>query len=261
MIIWPFILMASAGLGWLGWDVAHGHYYKPGDEIGYNMGLIGGLMMLTLLTYPIRKHFRFALRWGAIKYWFSLHMMFGIFGPLLVLFHSTFHINSINAGVALFSMALVAGSGVIGRYAYRHIHRGLYGSKLTLNELKNELLGSESEAESKLKNHPKVLLLLHDFQQYALETNPGFFGKLVKFMTLPIRRQIANLRCTIYMPRYSRNSRKRREMVLDYLYAVERVAQFDMFERIFSLWHVAHIPLVYLLAATAIWHVIAVHMY
>ena len=34
-----------------------------------------------------------------------------------------------------------------------------------------------------------------------------------------------------------------------------------IFERIFSLWHVVHIPLVYLLVGTAIWHVIAVHMY
>lgn len=260
-MIWPFIFLFIASISWLGWEVAHGHYYKPGDEIGYNMGLIGGLMMLTLLSYPLRKHFKFALRWGAIKYWFSLHMMFGIFGPLLVLFHSTFHINSVNAGVALGSMVLVAGSGLIGRYAYRHIHRGLYGSRLTMQDLKMELLGSESAAESKLKQYPNVLITLHKFHQYAIEGNPGPLGKLIRFFVLPIRRQIANFQCIIHMPRYSRDSRLRREMVLDYLYAVERVAQFGMFERIFGLWHVVHIPLVYLLAGTAIWHVIAVHMY
>lgn len=261
VMVWLMSLLFTAALAVSGWEVAHSHYYKPGDEIGYNMGLIGALMMLALLIYPIRKNLKFAQRWGAIKYWFSLHMMFGIFGPLLVLFHSTFQIKSVNAGVAFFSMCIVAGSGLIGRFAYRQIHRGLYGSKLTLEELKGELFGSESEAESKLKNYPKVLMVLHHFHQYALETNPGILGKVVRFLTLPVRRQWANLLCLIYMPKYSRQSRVRRQLVLDYLYGVERLAQFAVFERIFALWHVMHIPLVYMLVATAVWHVIAVHMY
>ncbi len=261
MMVWLFSFLVAGALFATGWQVAHTSYYQPGDEIGYNMGLIGALMMLALLIYPLRKHFKFAQRWGAIKYWFSLHMMFGIFGPVLVLFHSTFQIESVNAGVAFFSMCIVAGSGLIGRFAYRQIHRGLYGSKLSLEDMKSELFGSEHEAESKLKNYPNVLLVLHRFHQYALETNPGFFGKAVKFVSLPFRRQWANLLCMIYMPKYSQQSRLRRQLVLDYLYGVERLAQFAVFERIFALWHVMHIPLVYMLVATAVWHVIAVHMY
>ncbi len=261
IMVWPILFLAAALIAAAGSQVAHGNYYKPGDEVGYNMGLIGGLMMLALLIYPIRKHLKFAQRWGAIKYWFSLHMMFGIFGPILVLFHSTFHIKSINAAVAFGSMCIVAGSGIIGRFAYSKIHRGLYGSKLSLEDIKNELFGSENEAESQLKNYPKVLMVLHRFHQYALDGETGLIGKTVRFLTLPIRRQWANLLCVMYMPKYSRESRIRRQLVLDYLYGVERMAQFAVFERIFALWHVMHIPLVYMLAATAIWHVIAVHMY
>lgn len=261
LLVWFLIILSAAVVIAAGWEVGHGHFYQPGDEIGYNMGLIGALMMLALLIYPIRKNLKFAQRWGEIKYWFSLHMMFGIFGPLLVLFHSTFRIKSVNAGVAFACMCIVAGSGIVGRFAYTKIHRGLYGSKLSLDDLKGELFGSETEAESKLKGYPKVLLVLHRFHQYALDAEMGAVGKTIRFLTLPIRRQIANLRCVLYMPKYSRESRIRREMVMDYLYGVERLAQFAVFERIFALWHVMHIPLVYLLVATAIWHVIAVHMY
>jgi hypothetical protein len=261
MGVWLLILMASGLVFAAGWEVAHGDFYKSGDEIGYNLGLIGALMMLALLIYPIRKNLKFAQRWGAIKYWFSLHMMFGIFGPLLVLFHSTFRISSVNAGVAFACMCVVASSGLIGRFAYTKIHRGLYGSKLSLEELKGELFGSENEAESKLKNYPKVLLVLHGFHKYAQDDQLGAMGRIIRFLALPVLRQVANLRCILYMPKYSRHSRERRQLVLDYLYGVERMAQFSVFERIFSLWHVMHIPLVYLLAATAIWHVIAVHMY
>lgn len=261
MWVWLMVALAAAMVAAAGWAVKHGHFYEPGDEVGYKMGLIGALMMLALLIYPIRKHFKFAQRWGGIKYWFSLHMMFGIFGPLLVLFHSTFHIRSVNAGVAFTAMCIVAGSGLIGRFAYTKIHRGLYGSKLSLKDMQDELFGSEQSAESKLKGYPKVLMVLHDFHQYALETEMGWFGKTIRFLTLPVRRQIASLRCLIYMPKYSRESRRRRELVLDYLYAVERLAQFAVFERLFAWWHVMHIPLVYLLVGTATWHVIAVHMY
>lgn len=256
-----FIIVFVGGVAWLGFQVATHDYYEPGDDVGYNMGLVGGLMMLTLLSYPLRKHFAFMRRLGQMKYWFSMHMMLGIFGPLLVVFHSAFEIHSVNAAVALTSMLVVAGSGFIGRYAYRHIHRGLYGSKMTLHEIREELLGRKDEADSKLRNYPAVIFILHHFQHYALRKGIPFTAKVWRFFSLPLRRQVANFRCRMIVPGYTREDRELRGLVLDYLYGVERAAQFRVFERIFALWHVIHIPLVFMLVATAIWHVVAVHMY
>jgi hypothetical protein len=42
---------------------------------------------------------------------------------------------------------------------------------------------------------------------------------------------------------------------------VVRVAQFTAYERLFALWHVLHVPFVYLLVLTACFHVFAVHAY
>jgi len=47
----------------------------------------------------------------------------------------------------------------------------------------------------------------------------------------------------------------------DTLRAMQRVAQFRAYERLFSLWHVLHIPFVFMLVVSAIVHVVAVHMY
>jgi len=94
------LILASAAA----WRVAQGDFYTAGSDLGYYMGLIGGVMMLLLLTYPLRKHLRFMHGWGPIKPWFRTHMFLGIAGPTLILFHSTFHIGSLNAGVALVSM-------------------------------------------------------------------------------------------------------------------------------------------------------------
>jgi hypothetical protein len=45
------------------------------------------------------------------------------------------------------------------------------------------------------------------------------------------------------------------------LMSLERIAQFSAMERLFSWWHIAHVPFVYLMVISAIAHVIAVHIY
>ena len=58
-----------------------------------------------------------------------------------------------------------------------------------------------------------------------------------------------------------RRKRRARRLVDQYLHAVVRVAQYSAYERVFALWHVAHLPFVYLLVISAVVHVIAVHAY
>ena len=45
------------------------------------------------------------------------------------------------------------------------------------------------------------------------------------------------------------------------LIATRRVAEFEAYERLFAVWHLLHVPLLFMLVLTAIAHVIAVHMY
>jgi hypothetical protein len=42
---------------------------------------------------------------------------------------------------------------------------------------------------------------------------------------------------------------------------IRRVAELGSYERLFSLWHVFHLPFFYILVVTALVHVLAVHMY
>jgi hypothetical protein len=128
--------------GWIlyrGWQLRDGQYFNPQEGLGYWMGITGGSLMLALLLYPARKHWRPMRRWGPIRYWFRVHMMFGILGPTLILFHSNFSLGSTNSNVALMCMLLVAGSGLIGRFLYTRIHFGLYGHRASLKELSSLL--------------------------------------------------------------------------------------------------------------------------
>jgi hypothetical protein len=46
-----------------------------------------------------------------------------------------------------------------------------------------------------------------------------------------------------------------------YFRSLRRAGSLAVYERLFSLWHVLHLPLIVLLIITAIVHVVAVHLY
>ena len=87
---WTLYLIIITALMVAGFFISMDQLYKPGDSIGYNLGLAGGLMMLTLLIYPLRKRIGLMKGWGLLPHWFKWHMVFGILGPALIVFHSTF---------------------------------------------------------------------------------------------------------------------------------------------------------------------------
>ncbi len=262
--------LAVVFLAWLGWKIAHGKYYTPRSGFGFYLGVTGTLVMLSLLAYPLRKHIRWMQRWGALKHWFRVHMVLGIIGPTLVLFHSTFHIRSTNAAVALFSMLFVVASGIVGRFVYTQIHHGLYGRRETLEKLQEELRSQADVSKSRLHFAPQVEQWVEWFEREAMEVEHSFLGNLLHLPALALRRRYVEFRCSRQLRwiwRHDHSPSVRRivsdvlSLIPGYLKEVQRVAQFTMYERLFSLWHVLHIPLIYILAASTLFHVIAVYMY
>jgi hypothetical protein len=271
--------MFGAGVGvlvFLAWLMGQWGGFEPGSEMGYNLGLAGGIMMLVLFLYPLRKHFRLMHGLGPARYWFALHMAMGILGPLFILAHSRFQVGSVNAGVALGSMCLVAGSGIVGRFIYTKIHHGLYGRRASLEEMRAQAGLNSSEVQSRLFFAPKVEAALHRFEAVALTGHTNPLAGAWAFVMLWLRAWYAYLYCACELQRlYKAHARKRdwdqakyrrrlkaaNHLVRTYLRSIREVAHFNTYERLFSLWHVLHVPLVYMLILSAIAHVVAVHMY
>lgn len=258
------------------WQVSEQDLFKSHDRIGYWLGVAGGVMMLLLFAYPMRKHLRFMQRLGPLKYWFVVHMVFGIAGPLLILVHSTFKIGSMNAAIALTCMIVVALSGIIGRFLYRQIHRGFLGEKSTLRELQL-VAGFEHDAvQSRFHFVPTVEHRLLQFEAETFQGGALLSSHFKRVLVLPIRQRVVYFECRKQVdealnriarhrgwPRADLADRKRRAHALlrDYLSAVVKVSQFAAYERLFSLWHVLHVPFVYVMVVSAIAHVVAVHVY
>jgi len=259
-----------------GWAVRNGGYYEAGDDFGYYLGVIGGVMMLTLLLYSLRKHIRFMHNWGATRHWFRLHMFLGIAGPTLILFHSTFRAGSVNAIVALSCMLLVAGSGIVGRVIYRKIHHGLYGRSATLQEVQANLGIIGGDVKSKFNFAPHIETRLKVFETYALSEQQSTWARFWRFATVGIRAGWTCYTVTNELKRLGHDHARKHAWdaeklekrviagklaIRRYLDAIIDVARFSAYERLFSLWHVLHVPFVFMLVISGIAHVIAVHMY
>jgi hypothetical protein len=260
----------------LAWQITQLALFKPNDDVSYWLAVAGGSMMLALFSYPLRKYVRFMQGLGKVKWWFWVHLFLGIAGPWLILVHSGFHIGSLNAGVALYSMAIVVASGVVGRFIHVRINRGLNGERMSLVELQQRAGMVESDARSKLDFSPEVKARLLAFEQHELRASPGWLTSLRQVTALPLQQRIAYVRCAAELRRrlhrmaagqgwsaddLQRRQRRALRLVDRYLDAVVRVAQYSAYERLFALWHLAHLPFVYLLIISAVVHVIAVHAY
>jgi hypothetical protein len=250
--------------------------YTPGSDLGYNLGLVGGVAMLLTLLYPVCKRVRFLYSWVQMKHWFHAHMVLGIAGPILVLFHSKLSLESVNGTLAFVSMWLVFFSGFTGRYLYTRIHQGLADSRALLEDLKRNMGISAEDVRPKLHFAPRAVKQLEKLEASVLAPSTGLLSNLGNFLILPIRIRCTYLSACSDVKKAIRtrarergwNSRKARQraargkrLIWVYLEAIRSVARSVAYERLFSLWHIVHIPLLFWLAITGAIHVLAVHMY
>ena len=256
----------------IAWVVRRDALYTSASDFGYWLGVVGGSLMLVLLIYPLRKRFRSLAVLGPLKHWFRFHLVAGIAGPVVVLFHSTFHVGSFNAAIALACMLLVVASGLVGRFVYRKIHHGLYGSRATAEELQRSLERQLASLRGRLAGLPAVEREIGRFSALVSLQPQGRWRRGIHFVSLGWKRYLAGRRAHRAIAGYAMPSgneaaatnadlRALARTIDDTLGAVQRTAQFSTYEKLFSLWHVVHMPFLCLLVVTAIVHVVAVHAY
>jgi hypothetical protein len=244
------LFTAAALILLLGSQLPVATYLSPRTGLGYAIGIVGGTMILMQLLYALRKRVKSMRFLGTVAGWFQAHMMLGILA--------------------------VSGSGIFGRYFYSKIHRGLYGRKANLAELQASARDLR-ERGTKLLMMPK-LMEIADEQERRLLAVADWNSALLAFAPLAIALRFSSGRGRLR--RYARaainltaerhkavaNQRARFERVArDYINrrmrATREVAEFRIYERLFSVWHVLHVPLFLMLIAAGIVHVISVHVY
>ena len=273
--------ITAAGLGFalaalvllFGYSFPTEDYLSPQSGLGYALGIVGGSAMLVLLLYPARKRLRVLSFMGSTRRWFQAHMLLGVVGPVLVLYHSNFSLGATNSNVALACMLVVSGSGLFGRYFYQHIHQGLSGRQATLAELK-----AYAEKLRWVTTHVSFLPGLVDHIEVEEQRLTERCARVPLLARPPVcawhstwarRRLRAHVRRSMLTSGDAATAAHRRRDLQRTAYAyienrisaTRRVIELSAFERLFSLWHALHLPLFFMLLVAGIVHVIAVHVY
>ena len=236
---------------------------KPSGKTGHALGITGTAMVIIgVLTYSSRKRIRKLSKLGDIRDWLNFHIFLCLTGPTLILFHTTFKFSGI-AGVSLWSMLSVVASGIIGRYIYIQIPRGLQGQELTVaelenmrNQIQNEIMKTFPEIEPEtiakinqvlsfsapnVTSPARVVLALVADDLFMRRKKFKKATKILKQSKLPPReiRKIIKLE-------------KRRYMLL------RRITLLDTLKKMFKYWHVVHLPFTIIMFVLMIVHVVVV---
>ncbi len=282
-LVFAAAVIATIVIAWINRNEG---YLTAETGAGYWLGIAGALIMLFLIAYPLRKRFRAFANTGRVANWFRLHMMLGIIGPTLVVLHTNFKLGSLNSRLALFTMLIVVASGIVGRYLYARVHKGLYGRHVALHDILADLAAARTElaisaggAELRMgaggAGDPMIMQELERLAPKEV-SKPSLVASAAGAILVGPRARTARRRILARvqsafdaMPQGSRPSRLARyrniraldDQLKVYFAALKKAERLAFFDRLFGLWHHLHMPLFVLLTFTVIMHIIAVHRY
>lgn len=150
-LVW--LAVAIAITAWL-WSLG-GEYYlthpwdrgaHPSDATlrssgswGHGLGIVGTALILLNLTFMLRRRVPAMRRFGPLRVWMDMHVVTGLFGPLIVLFHTAFLPQTTIAIIAAIALAVLVLTGIIGRFIYAMIPRTVAGAESGPAELQTRL--------------------------------------------------------------------------------------------------------------------------
>jgi hypothetical protein len=230
--------------------------------------------MLLTLFYALRKRVGFMKKLGDMNAWYYAHLLAGVVGPVLVIFHTSFTMKSLNSTVALVSMLCVIFSGIFGRYIYTRIgykvHHHLIAIRDTEERLAHSMQKFQGEAADAIEKSLTVLTVLVVNMPQSLFHMPARFfalrARAAKCYIDGIRHisQILKERAShedwdklTYQAEFAKEKRILRE----YVNALVQIGKFHFYERLLVGWRIFHIPLLFILFISGSVHVFAVHWY
>jgi hypothetical protein len=183
----------------------------------------------------------------------DVHIFLGIFGPLLVVLHSSFKVQGLVA-LSFWSMVIVASSGVLGRYLYMQIPRTRAGEEQALVELEAEDRELSGQLRARFRLDEAQIAGLDAL--VAIPTRVGLLGGFVRLVTDDLRlrsglRAFAESCRSVPAPVFADFERVVRQKAQVH----RRILLWDRVHELFHYWHVLHKPFALVMYLFMIVHV------
>jgi hypothetical protein len=226
---------------------------RPSGTVGLSLGVAGVVAMLCTLPYALRKRWKALARLGTTSGWLETHIFFGLVGPVLVTFHTSFKFNGL-ISIAYWLMALVWSSGFVGRYLYVRIPKTIRGAEVSRAEVEARLAAVSATLATLPPSAAAEMALLERALSAAPGSTPGwldlFFGELrIRLRLVAMRRQLSTSGVDIH------TLQRTVALVTERAALARRLTHLERARRLFELWHVFHRPLVF-----GLFVIVAVHV-
>lgn len=228
---------------------------RPGATGGLWLGVLGTTLMVSMLSYSVRK---FLLSWsflGSPAHWLHFHIICGVMGPVFILLHTSFQIPRGLIGIGFWCMVLVALSGSFGRYVYGHFPRTAAGRSEDLEEAREALVQLRADVVSACPTASgdgvaAAIGLARDLDQEAHSIRQWIA------LDLEVRRRRDLI--PIHLARAGLPAEAQREVssrLTEQLVAKRNLEAWSVTAKLFQWWHLFHEPL-----AKAMYLIVVIHI-
>jgi hypothetical protein len=219
---------------------------KPTGSFGHGFGIVGTILILSGVTlYSSRKRLRVFSRFGNIRYILHIHMLLCLFGPALVLFHTTFKFGGLVA-VSFWSMVAVVASGVIGRYLYVQIPKEISGNSLSIVDLQKEFTALGEAIKAGLATDGSILQKIDAIARPP--DSPGSMNLLdvLRFFVISDLTRRTKQRLLFQQLRRRTDDpaaiKRLRHLASRRIVLGRRIVFLEQIQQLFHYWHVIHLP-------------------
>jgi hypothetical protein len=240
---------------------------KPygGTWLGYTLGTIGGLLILWLLWYGVRKR-RYASTSGTVQGWLSAHVYLGTALVVIVTLHTGFELGWNVHTLAYVLMLLVVASGMYGVFVYLRVPRVMTENlgEDTLPAVMLRISDIDREMHEKSLSLPDSLVAIVDRSVQESRLGGSFLrivrGEDARCPTAAAVREWPHLAKSL-IGDSARLDKEVYGLLLQKNQLLERARRDLKHKAILDLWLYLHVPLAFMLLAALLAHVISVFIY
>ena len=240
---------------------------RPSGNVGHLLGIVGtAMVVIGVMLYSSRKRIPALQRRGPMRTWLNVHIYLCLTGPLLITLHSAMKFAGLGA-YSYWSMMIVAGSGVLGRWLYQQFPRTIKGRELSLAEMTQEQADAHALLAQVYGGAPLALKLADDFADRRIGWLRGVHGPL----TLPLLFaddaarpfRLAALGARLHRIGHLPRAEVRAVvgLVKERVTLARRLAFLALFRRLFLYWHVTHLIFFVAMFVLLVLHVVAAVMF
>jgi dihydropyrimidine dehydrogenase (NAD+) subunit PreT len=173
--------LTLAVVGWAGW----GFYRLAAAERPYSsdyavfgssapIGLACGAVALVLIAaniaYLLRKRLQTLAGIGSLRGFLDWHVIGGVLAAGYVALHANFEVRNWIARAAVYGLAIVLITGLVGRYLLRYVPRTERGARMSVSAFEDELLGLVDAVRADAVRDPAAIRALQELVDTVQET-------------------------------------------------------------------------------------------